>query len=116
MVELTRANIDSMSSREHGRGSGRNRAPDSAVLATISSADAMVAGDGSGQRGSADVVLALLQEMASCTLYEVPTESTASRAGWFAVKLPRRPKMLAAQALLQLRCSAGSEKGPHLAK
>jgi len=30
-----------MSSREHGRGSGRNNAPESAVLATISSASAM---------------------------------------------------------------------------
>lgn len=42
MVELTRESIDSMSSREHGRGSARKRAPDSAVLATISSADAMM--------------------------------------------------------------------------
>jgi hypothetical protein len=31
-----------MSSREQGHGSGRKRAPDSAVLATISSADAIV--------------------------------------------------------------------------
>jgi len=44
MVELTRLSIDSMSSREHGRGSGRKRAPDSAVLATISSADAIMGG------------------------------------------------------------------------
>jgi hypothetical protein len=43
MVELRRASIDSMSSREHGRGSARNRAPERAVFATISSADAMVA-------------------------------------------------------------------------
>ncbi len=43
MVELTRASIDSMSSREHGRGSARNRAPERAVLAIISSApDAIV--------------------------------------------------------------------------
>jgi hypothetical protein len=36
---LTSEKSDSMSSREHGRGSGRKRAPDSAVLATMSSAD-----------------------------------------------------------------------------
>jgi len=52
MVELTRASIDSMSSREHGRGSARNRAPESAVLATISSADA-IAGDTTSGGGMA---------------------------------------------------------------
>lgn len=48
MVELTRASIDSMSSREQGRGSARNRAPESAVLATISSADAIACDATSG--------------------------------------------------------------------
>lgn len=33
--------MSSISSREQGRGSGRKRAPESAVFATISSADAM---------------------------------------------------------------------------
>lgn len=46
MVELRRASIDSMSSREHGRGSARKSAPESAVFATISSVDAMAAAGG----------------------------------------------------------------------
>lgn len=55
MVEWTRASIVSMSSREQGRGSGRKRAPDSAVLATISSAAAITssAKGGVGNGGDA---------------------------------------------------------------
>jgi hypothetical protein len=42
-----------MSSREHGRGSGRKRAPDRAVLAMISSANAMIGDVRCGDGGSA---------------------------------------------------------------
>lgn len=56
-VELTRAIMVSMSSREQGRGSGRKRAPDSAVLATISSADAIVDGYPNTRGGDEEALL-----------------------------------------------------------
>jgi hypothetical protein len=67
-----------MSSREHGRGSGRNRAPDSAVLATISSADAMVAGE--QERATWERRRGVGVVARGRGLYFVPTENTASRA------------------------------------
>jgi len=42
MAVLRRRSIDSISSREQERGSARNSAPESAALATVSSADAIV--------------------------------------------------------------------------
>jgi hypothetical protein len=85
-----------MSSREQGRGSARNRAPESAVLATISSADAIVA-DARGSDARA-VVLALPQRQARrCFLMDQCADAIhRTNSQWFELKCQ-------AGSLLQLR-------------
>jgi hypothetical protein len=59
MAVLSRRSIDSISSREQERGSARNNEPESAALATVSSADAIVTRDLEDRRSGAVLELRL---------------------------------------------------------